>query len=86
MPELHSVTGAKRLEAVLRGWIADGSLLPGQRLPSEQEFTADFEISRSTVRLVMIRLSAEGLIRGEHGRGYFVRDRRDRRRDPGRHR
>lgn len=80
MLEPHSVTGAKRLEAALRGWLADGSLLPGERLPSEQDFTTDFALSRSTVRLVMIRLTAEGLIRGEHGRGYFVRDRRDRRR------
>lgn len=80
MPDLHSVIGAKRLEAVVRGWLADGTLVTGDRLPSEREFIADFGLSQRTVRLVMIRLSAEGLIRGEHGNGYFVKHSRGSRR------
>lgn len=47
---------------------------PGARLPSERELSAELEAGRTTVRLVLALLSAEGLIRAEHGRGYFVSD------------
>jgi len=52
--------------------IASGRLKPGDRLPSERTLVADLSASRSTVRLVLVRLVAEGLIRSEHGRAYFV--------------
>src|SRR5690348_7517573 len=31
----------------------------------------DLDAGRTTVRLVLVKLAAEGLVRAEHGRGYF---------------
>jgi GntR family transcriptional regulator len=62
----------ERVESTIRGWISSGELGPGAKLPSERTLSADLLASRTTVRLVLLRLSAEGLIRAEHGRGYFV--------------
>jgi GntR family transcriptional regulator len=53
--------------------ISSGQLKAGDRLPSERTLVADFRAARSTVRLVLVRLVAEGLVRAEQGRGYFVR-------------
>jgi DNA-binding FadR family transcriptional regulator len=61
-----------RVETALRQMIASGDLKPGDRLPSERTLVADLGASRSTVRLVLVRLVAEGLVRSEHGRAYFV--------------
>jgi DNA-binding GntR family transcriptional regulator len=64
-----------RVEETIRGWITSGDLKPGDRLPSERTLVSDLDASRSTVRLVLVRLVAEGLIRSEHGRAYFVNER-----------
>jgi DNA-binding FadR family transcriptional regulator len=61
-----------RVENTIRGWITTGDFPPGSRLPSERVLAADLNAGRTTIRLVLLRLSAEGLIRAEHGRGYFV--------------
>lgn len=68
-----------RVEAVLRGAIESGEYRPGDKLPSERVLAAEQQASRTTVRLVMAKLAAQGLIEAQHGRGYFVR-RRTRRR------
>jgi DNA-binding GntR family transcriptional regulator len=62
----------ERVEGAIRGMIASGALAPGDRLPSERTLVADLDASRTTVRLVLLRLVAEGVIRAEHGRAYFV--------------
>ncbi|OJF13082.1 winged helix-turn-helix domain-containing protein [Couchioplanes caeruleus] len=60
------------VENTVRGWISAGEYGPGARLPSERQLAAELSAGRTTVRLVLARLAAEGLIRSEHGRGYFV--------------
>jgi GntR family transcriptional regulator len=62
----------ERVEGAIRNKIASGDLAPGDRLPSERTLVADLDASRTTVRLVLMRLVAEGVIRAEHGRAYFV--------------
>ena len=62
----------QRIEGTIRGWIESGELSAGQRLPSERTLTSDLGAGRTTIRLVLMKLAAEGLIRAEHGRGYFV--------------
>lgn len=62
----------ERVEGTIRGWITSGELGPGAKLPSERTLSADLKAGRTTIRLVLARLAAEGLIRAEHGRGYFV--------------
>jgi len=66
--------GAKteRVERTIRGLIASGELGPGGWLPSERQLADELGAGRTTVRLVLMELSTEGVIRSEHGRSYFV--------------
>jgi GntR family transcriptional regulator len=66
--------GAKteHVERSIRELIAAGELGPGGRLPSERTLAQDLDAGRTTIRLVLTRLTAEGVIRSEHGRGYFA--------------
>ena len=64
----------QRVEAAVRE-LATKVLSPGDRLPSERTLADDLGAGRTTVRLVLIKLAAEGLVRAEHGRGYFVCER-----------
>jgi ADP-ribose pyrophosphatase YjhB (NUDIX family)/DNA-binding transcriptional regulator YhcF (GntR family) len=65
--------GAKSdVETTLRGWLVDGTLVPGQRLPSESELIDLLHAGRSTIRVVLKKLISEGRLRSEHGRGYYV--------------
>jgi DNA-binding GntR family transcriptional regulator len=41
-------------------------------LPSERHLADQLGAGRTTIRLVLTKLGAEGIIRSEHGRGYFV--------------
>lgn len=45
---------------------------PKGQLPSERELVARLGAGRTTIRLVLTKLAAEGIIRSEHGRGYFA--------------
>jgi GntR family transcriptional repressor for pyruvate dehydrogenase complex len=44
-----------------------GQLRPGERLPSEREMTAQFGVSRSTVREALRVLGSDGLVRSRPG-------------------
>ncbi len=57
----------------LRAGILDGRYTPEQQLPSENELTALYEVSRITVRRALLDLENEGLVERLHGRGTFVR-------------
>ncbi|CAM3746728.1 winged helix-turn-helix domain-containing protein [Nocardiopsis rhodophaea] len=61
-----------RVERAIRELITSGELGPGGRLPSERTLAKELDAGRTTIRLVLTRLSAEGIIRSEHGRGYFA--------------
>jgi GntR family transcriptional regulator len=65
--------GAKteRVERSIRELIASGQLGLDGRLPSERQL-AQLDAGRTTIRLILMKLSTEGMIRSEHGRGYFV--------------
>ena len=66
--------GAKteRVERSIRDLITSGQLGPGGRLPSERQLAQQLDAGRTTIRLVMMKLATEGMVRSEHGRGYFV--------------
>jgi DNA-binding FadR family transcriptional regulator len=66
--------GAKteRVERSIRDLIASAQLGPGGRLPSERQLAEQLDAGRTTIRLVLMKLATEGMIRSEHGRGYFV--------------
>jgi GntR family transcriptional regulator len=65
----------KQIADHLRTSILGGQLAPGSRLPSEQELIGRYGVARGTIRQAVNLLRGEGLVRTEHGRGTFVRDR-----------
>jgi DNA-binding FadR family transcriptional regulator len=61
-----------QVEDAIRRMVASGEYGPRDKLPSERKPAEDLGAGRTTVRLVLTKLVAEGLIRAEHGRAYFV--------------
>lgn len=59
---------AERLAQAIR----DGTLQPGDRLPTEQELARDFGVGRTSVREGLQKLRAHGLIESRKGLGAFV--------------
>src|SRR6267378_3651969 len=62
----------ERVESVLAGDIADGSLPPETQLPAEGGLTARFKVSRTTVRKAIQNLIERGLVEVRRGKGTFV--------------
>jgi GntR family transcriptional regulator len=65
----------KQIADRLRAAIRSGEFEPGGRMPSEQELMDVHGVARGTIRQAVSLLRSEGLVRTEHGRGSFVRDR-----------
>ena len=55
----------------LRAQILGGEIKPGEKLPSENELSSEYDVSRQTVRKALQILQNEGYIYAEHGRGTF---------------
>lgn len=55
----------------LRKKILDGEIRAGEKLPSENELSASYGVSRQTVRKALQILQSEGYVYAEHGRGTF---------------
>lgn len=62
---------APRLAEAIRDRLISGELRPGQRL-SEAALSADFEVSRNSLREAFRLLTKEGLLQHEPNRGVFV--------------
>lgn len=52
--------------------IAAGDWSPGERLPTTEEFAADYRVSEATAYRALSLLIDRGTIRGEQGRARFV--------------
>lgn len=52
--------------------IREGQMQPGEKLPTEAEIMARFDVSRTVVRESLSRLQASGLVETRHGIGTFV--------------
>lgn len=72
LDRVASRAGAARLRHFILQGIEEGSLPPGERLPTEREFVARFTVARSAVRRTLAALEAEGRIARFVGRGTFV--------------
>ena len=59
---------ATQIEAQLR----NGSIRPGERLPSERDLAVRFEVSRPTIREAMIALEIAGLVEIRTGSGIYA--------------
>lgn len=51
-----------------------GKLIPGDKLPSEQELSSRLPASLGTLQKALKALSDDGIVVREHGRGTFIRD------------
>jgi GntR family transcriptional regulator, transcriptional repressor for pyruvate dehydrogenase complex len=58
---------AKQISEKIREAIVDGRLQVHERLPTEEELAARFNVSRPTVREALKRLAAQNLIRSRRG-------------------
>ncbi len=66
----------------LEGEIRGGALPVGNKLPTEAEIMARFDVSRTVVREALSRLQASDLVETRHGIGTFVSAQRARRQFP----
>lgn len=67
-PDIPSLVARQIIER-----ITSGALQPGDKLPSEHEMTAQFGISRISLREAMKLLVAKGFIESQGRRGKFIR-------------
>ena len=63
------------LMEALNEQILSGTIKPGQKLPSENELTREYALSRHTVRKALALLENEGYITAQHGKGTFCSER-----------
>ncbi len=84
---VNDIVGSLRLQTApeqiadrILAAIAVGILYPGDQLPSERELTSILDVSRTTLRQALSRLSALGVLEARRGRngGTFVRPLRPR--------
>jgi GntR family transcriptional repressor for pyruvate dehydrogenase complex len=61
--------------AALETRILEGSLKPGDRLPSERDLAVEFGVSRPSLREGIQKLVSKGLLATRHGGGSYVTDR-----------
>jgi GntR family transcriptional regulator, transcriptional repressor for pyruvate dehydrogenase complex len=66
---------ADTVASELEARILDGSLKPGDLLPSERELAKELGVSRPPVREAIQKLAAKGLLSTHHGLGTRVTDR-----------
>jgi DNA-binding GntR family transcriptional regulator len=68
LPKYHRV--ANRLRQMIR----EGQFKPGEKIPSESQLVAQFQVSHLTIRHAIGVLRTEGLLVAEQGRGVFVKE------------
>lgn len=75
MPILRPRSIVDQVNTLLRQRVHDRVYPPGGRLPSESELAHELGVSRATVRTVLARMAAEGLILRKQGDGTYVNER-----------
>ncbi len=61
-----------RLYSLLRGAILDGTIIHRAQMPTEQQLSEYFNVSRITAKRAMDELATEGLVERQRGRGSHV--------------
>ena len=69
-----SVHRSSEVVEVLAQEILDGTLVPGERLPSEERLCTRFDVSRTVIREAIQQLRGRGLIRTRKGSGSYIAD------------
>src|SRR3974377_584666 len=70
--ERRSVPAYQRIQFTIRKTIADGSLRPGDAVPSERELAKIHAVSLMTARHALASLEHEGMVERRRGAGTFV--------------
>ena len=73
---------AQSVAEEVRGLIMQGGMSAGDKLPTESELMARFQVGRSTIREAIKQLQAENVVVIRHGKGSFVADRTGIGKDP----
>jgi len=74
-PAFSAISVTRSWEQVvnqIEGAIRSGELARGERLPTERELSAIFDVSRGVVREALKVLSTMGLVEARHGSGIYV--------------
>src|ERR1700721_1122840 len=61
-----------QIEEALAKSIREGDLRPGSRLPTEDDLTSRYSVSRTTVRTAIQSLIGRGFVQIRRGKGTFV--------------
>jgi GntR family transcriptional regulator len=72
VPRSRVVPRYYQIEQALRRLAAQSPV--GAALPSEPALSAEYKVSRTTIRAAIEALAADGIVERIHGRGTFVRD------------
>lgn len=62
-----------QIYGVIRRMIENGEWQPNSMIPSEEELSKLFRVSKTTIRLALSVLSQEGYLRRQQGKGTFVK-------------
>jgi len=65
---------SERVVAALRAQMLGGEIPPGRKLPTENQLTETFGVSRTVVREAIATLAADGLVESRQGAGVFARE------------
>ena len=63
----------EQLEQLLRIYVQEHGLVPGDRLPSERVLAGALKVSRVSLRQATVSLEVQGLLEVRHGGGIYVR-------------
>ncbi len=63
-----------QIKAIIKKWIVEKEFNFGDRIPSENELAARFDVSRLTVRQAVSQLVQEGFLTTRRGAGTYVTD------------
>jgi len=67
---LQSLT--ERLVEVMKGWVLEGILTPGERMPPERELAGWLKVSRASLRPAVKSLEIMGVLEARQGSGTYL--------------
>ncbi len=71
---IQKINAVEQVFEQMQGLLIEGEWKAGDKLPSENELSATFGVSRMTIRQAMQKLKALGLIETRTGSGSYVRE------------
>lgn len=62
----------EELETVLKAYIVETGMAPGDKFPTERELADQLRVSRATVRQATVALEVQGIVEVRHGDGVYL--------------